>query len=69
MSNGQGIPGIYVTIDNALTLPTNNNGLATFSHIAPGKHMILVQTLGKQQYCAMHDIHSTPENEIVIELK
>jgi len=69
VSNGQGIPGIYVTIDNALTLPTNSNGLAVFSHINPGKHMILVQTPGKQQYCGIHDIHSTPENEIIIELK
>jgi N-acetylmuramoyl-L-alanine amidase len=69
ISNGQCIPGIYVTIDNALTLPTNSNGLAVFSNIAPGRHMILVQTRNKQQYCGIHDIHSSPEDEIIIELK
>ncbi|MCD6380168.1 hypothetical protein J7M07_06965, partial [bacterium] len=69
ISDGQGIPGIYVTIDNALTLPTDNSGLAAFSNITPGKHMILVQTRNKQQYCGMHEIHSTQEDEIIIELK
>jgi N-acetylmuramoyl-L-alanine amidase len=69
ISNGKGLPGIYVTIDNALTLPTNDSGLVTFSNITPGRHMILVQTTGTQQYFGVHDIHSTPEDEVVIELK
>jgi len=69
ISGGQGIPGIYVTIDNALTLPTDDNGIATFSNIAPGKHMILVQTDKNFQSCGMNDIPSAPETEIVIELE
>ncbi|MDZ7859630.1 MAG: N-acetylmuramoyl-L-alanine amidase [Candidatus Krumholzibacteriota bacterium] len=68
-SKGRGIPDVYVTVDNLLTLPTNDRGIAVFSHIDPGKHMIVVQTRGEEYRWGMYDVQAETENEILIELK
>lgn len=69
MRNGRQLAGAYVSIDNILTLPTDDSGSARFSSVESGEHMFLVQKDGEVCYQALRRVDPESQNEIIITLE
>jgi N-acetylmuramoyl-L-alanine amidase len=54
VSDGVPLKGSYITVDNLNTLPADADGKVSFSHVAYGEHLFMVQKNGRTLYFGVH---------------
>ncbi|MBD3178808.1 MAG: hypothetical protein GF417_03985 [Candidatus Latescibacteria bacterium] len=62
------VPGSYVTLDNLLTLPTDEEGAVMYSHVDSGEHLIVIHRNGETVYSGIKNSRDCQDG-LLIELR